>query len=396
MRFDRILRPLLPAVLLLITSPLLAQTPAPDPNATSVGGGLFEVSNGLIYAMLALAIMQTIFIVSLSGVMRTMGGVGAWARRYVRNAGKIGVLLPLLLLASDANAQTYKGDGGVISNYHLFWALLAVNLVLLTVMIAQLIILKGLTKAVTGVKDEVEASEPEGPTWVDTLLQRLTRRPAVEKEQDLLMHHEYDGIRELDNVLPPWWVWLFYGTILWGLVYLVNVHMLGVWPEQEAEYAASMQQAKEEVAAFVALQGSVVDETNVTASTDAAIINSGEAIFSQFCVACHNAGGQGSETSVGPNLTDAYWIHGGGVKNIFKTIKYGVPAKGMISWKSQLKPNEIAALASYILSREGKGDASQKAPQGDLWKEAAAPVDSTAAPADSLAAPADTARLATN
>ncbi|MBK7086219.1 MAG: hypothetical protein IPH53_16775 [Flavobacteriales bacterium] len=227
-----------------------------------------------------------------------------------------------------------------------------------------------MTKVVTGVD---EAAEPEpapaGPTWDQRLLERLTRQVSAEKEEDILMHHEYDGIRELDNVLPPWWVWLFYGSIIWSVVYLVNVHVINIWPDQKTEYNNEMVQAKADVAAYMATLTNTVDENTVVLSTEAGVLASGRA-------------------------TDAHWIHGGGVKNVFSTIKYGVPEKGMISWKTQLKPAEIAALTSYIISLQGTGSATQKAPQGELWTEGGAPVDTSATAPDSTAVRADTARLA--
>ncbi|MBK6342300.1 MAG: c-type cytochrome [Flavobacteriales bacterium] len=166
------------------------------------------------------------------------------------------------------------------------------------------------------------------------------------------------------------------------MLYLVNMHVTGTWNDSKEEYIAEMEQAKADVAAFVAKAGASVDENTVTVTTDAGALAAAKETFTTYCAACHGADGAGSETSVGPNLTDAYWLHGGGVKDIFKTIKYGVPAKGMISWKSQLKPNEIQAIASYILSLQGSGGPTQKAAQGELWKDAAAPADSTVTMAD--------------
>ncbi|HEY0977119.1 MAG TPA: cbb3-type cytochrome c oxidase N-terminal domain-containing protein, partial [Flavobacteriales bacterium] len=206
---------------------------------------------------------------------------------------------------------------------------------------------------------------------------------------------DYDGIRELDNVLPPWWLWLFYGTIAWGVIYLVNVHVIDIWPQQGMEYNNEMAKAKADVEAYMATLTNTVDENTVTLADDAATLGSGRALFKQFCTPCHGADAAGSETSVGPNLIDAYWLHGGGVKNVFRTIKYGVPEKGMISWKSQLQPAEIRALASYILSLQGSGPPTQKAPQGGLWKEEAISPDSTAVPVDTArTAAGDTVRMA--
>jgi len=252
-----------------------------------------------------------------------------------------------------------------------------------------------LTHVALGTQEKgVEPAQQYGPTWAERVMQRLTRQVKLEEEKDILMHHEYDGIRELDNVLPPWWLWLFYGTIAWSFVYLVGVHVMDFIPDQKTEYVNELAQAKADVAAFNALQGELVNENTVTVTAEASVVNSGGAIFTQYCTPCHGADASGSETSVGPNLTDAYWVHGGGVKNVFRTIANGVPEKGMISWKTQLKPAEIRALSCYILSLDGKGSATQKPPQGELWKAEAAPADTTAAGADTTTVPIDTVRVA--
>ncbi|MBK6776309.1 MAG: c-type cytochrome [Flavobacteriales bacterium] len=370
--------------------PLLAQ----EAPVASTNNPAFQVDNSLNYAMIALAVVQVIFILALTGIMRTMGGAGAWAKRFAQRNSRAAVLLPFLFLFSlQASAQAYKGEGGTISNYHLFWLLAATNALLFVIVVVQIVLLRGLIAATTGVeKTSVELPLNDGPTWVERLTKRLTRQVEVEKEEDILMHHEYDGIRELDNVLPPWWVWLFYGSIIWSVFYLAGT-VMGFLPDQKTEYANSMEQAKLDIAAYTAKLGASVDENTVTASTDPGTLAAGRNIFTQYCTPCHGADGAGSETSVGPNLTDAYWIHGGGVKNIFYTIKYGVQEKGMISWKSQLKPAEMASFSSYILSLQGTGPATQKPPQGDLWTEPL-PSDSTANTVDSLAASVDTTRMA--
>jgi cytochrome c oxidase cbb3-type subunit 3 len=257
-----------------------------------------------------------------------------------------------------------------------------------------------MTRSLVG-KDEDELSaqaasaHAKRPSFESKLLQVLTRQVAVEQEKDVLMHHEYDGIRELDNALPPWWLWLFYGTIIWSVVYLVNVHVTGVWPHQKAEYEMEMAQAKADVDAYVARLGESVDESNVKLLTDASAIGTGKGLFEANCVACHGAAAEG-KSGLGPNLTDTHWIHGGGIKNVFTTIKYGVPAKGMISWKTQMKSSELQAVASYVLSLQGTNPAGAQPPQGDVWVEAgsAAPSDSTVAPADSTSAPGDSAAVA--
>ena len=348
--------------------------------------------NTLIYAMLVLAVVQVIFIVAMAGIMRTMSGPGAWAKWLAGKGGKAAVLVPVLMLVSHhADAQAHVADQGTISNYGLFWMLAVINAFLFIIMLVQMNILRGLTKAITGTDVTKEVvRETNGPSWVDELLKRLTKQVEVEKEKDIIMHHEYDGIRELDNVLPPWWLWLFYFTIGWGVVYLFNIYVINVQPDQTTEYEQEMEQAKADVAAYMATLKTSVDETNVAVTDDAGVLANGKAIFTQYCTPCHGADACGSETSVGPNLTDAYWLHGGDVKDIFKTVKYGVPEKGMISWKSQIKPVEIAAVVNYVISLKGTGGPTQKAPQGELWTGSGA----LETPADTAVLVPDTASMA--
>lgn len=367
-----------------------AQDAAPAPKAR-----FFDVDPTLLYAMVALAVVQVIFIVSLASIMRTMGGTGGWVKRLIEKRGRTASAIGLLFVAGEASAQAYAGENNTMTHYETFWWLFAINVFLFIILLVQLNLLRALTRAVVGADDREVTAVAKGESWVDRLLKRMTRQVALEEEKNIDMNHDYDGIRELDNVLPPWWLWLFYGTIAWGVIYIVNMHVINVWQTQDVEYTMEMAQAKSDVEAYMATLTNTVDENTVAMTDDASVLAGGRDLFNTYCTACHGADAAGSATSVGPNLTDAYWIHGGGVKNIFKTIKYGVPEKGMISWKSQLQPAELRALACYILSQEGKGSPTQKAPQGDIWKAEPALGDSTVAPADTLGAlPSDTVRVA--
>lgn len=365
-------------------APLLAQADAAPVKASS-----FHVEANLLYAMLALAIVQVAFIISIAGIMRTMGGTSTWIKRQVEKRGRTMCVVLLLGMATHANAQAYQGPSTTMSSTTTFWWLLAINIFLFIILMVQMGLLRSLTRVVVGADDKATSTAPSGPTWAERVLEKLTRQKSLADEKEIELHHDYDGIRELDNVLPPWWLWLFYGTILWGVVYLVNVHVINIWPDTVNEYHEEMAQAKVDVDAYLATLTNTVDENTVTFTDDAGVISAGRELFTTYCVACHGPDGAGSETSVGPNLTDAYWLHGGGIKNVFKTIKFGVPEKGMIAWKAQLQPAEIRALASYILTLEGSGSATQKAPQGELWQEeGASATDTTAAPV------ADTVRVA--
>jgi cytochrome c oxidase cbb3-type subunit 3 len=198
--------------------------------------------------------------------------------------------------------------------------------------------------------------------WVK-LRQRLTGSTPIEKEQDIMLEHDYDGIKELDNKIPPWFSYLFVFTILFAVYYLLDYHVFSSNKLMYDEYAGEMKAAAEQ-RALLEKTGAFVNETSVTALTDKASILNGKKTFETNCIACHAAGGGGI---VGPNLTDDYWIHGGGIQNIFKTIKYGVPAKGMISWQTQLNPKQMQEVASYIISIHGTNPPNAKQPEGQKY-----------------------------
>lgn len=200
-----------------------------------------------------------------------------------------------------------------------------------------------------------------------------------ENEKDMQMEHNYDGIKELDNKLPPWWVWGFYLTIFFSAVYLWQYHIAHSKPLSAEELQIALDKGEEEKAAFLKKSANAVDENNVKLLTASADIASGKAVFNTNCKVCHGGGGEGG---VGPNLTDKFWIHGGGIKDLFKTIKYGVDGKGMKSWKEDLSPQQIAQVASYIKTLVGTNPPNAKEAQGEEYVEPAeaAPVaaDSTA------------------
>ena len=205
------------------------------------------------------------------------------------------------------------------------------------------------------------------------IMKRMTKAIPLDREAEVATDHNYDGIVELDNSLPPWWVYLFYGTIAFAMVYLVYFNYFD-GPTQKMEYDTEVAQALVKKNELLKKAAASVDETSVVVLSDDASIAKGKGSFVTKCAACH---GQNGEGLVGPNLTDEYWIHGGGIKDIFKTIKYGWPEKGMISWESQIQPLEMQQIASFIYSLKGSKPANAKAPQGTIYIETAA-VDTTA------------------
>jgi len=186
----------------------------------------------------------------------------------------------------------------------------------------------------------------------------FTKAVPIERESEILFDHEYDGIRELDNQLPPWWVYMFYATIVFAVFYMWYYHINQDGKVQENEYKQELVDAE----ILMKQMSEKVNENTATLLTDASRVSKGAEIYTQNCKACHGAKGEGT---VGPNLTDDYWLHGGDIKQIFKTIKYGVPQKGMISWQAQLSPSQIQEVASYITTLRGTNPPNPKDPQGE-------------------------------
>jgi len=175
-----------------------------------------------------------------------------------------------------------------------------------------------------------------------------------EPQDPLLLDHEYDGIRELDNKLPRWWVWLFWGCNLFGVVYLCYYHVfargdLATKGQMAYEYEREMKIGNEikarAVAAFENNMGSLKPLTDPDA------LARGKQTFLTLCAPCHRQDGGGL---VGPNLTDDYWIHGDKFSDTVHTIWNGVEQKGMLAWKKQgLKPTQVIEVASYIYTLRG-------------------------------------------
>lgn len=192
----------------------------------------------------------------------------------------------------------------------------------------------------------------------------LSLRP-MEEEKDLVIDHSYDGIKELDNPVPAWFNILFLATVIFAISYLLYYEVTGYGDTQDKEYVKEMVQAKIENTAFLATSANAIDENSVKLDNTPTILVEGKSIFATNCAVCHGDKGQGV---IGPNLTDDFWLHGGGINNVFKTIKYGVPEKGMISWQKNLDPKKMSAVANFIISLHGTNPPGAKAPQGEKYE----------------------------
>ena len=212
-------------------------------------------------------------------------------------------------------------------------------------------------------------------------MKSMTKANDLDREEEVMLDHDYDGIKELDNVLPPWWLYGFFITIAISIFYYVAIYILG-WYGQADEYKAEVAQFEE----YKAQHPELFSTANLTALTDAASLEKGKALFTEkTCVACHLPDGGGL---IGPNLTDKNWILGGDFQSVFNTIsKGGRPGKGMVAWESTISKDDRQLLASYVLSLQGTTPANPKAPEGDLW-ENGVKVEATTA-TDSIPATAE-------
>lgn len=219
-----------------------------------------------------------------------------------------------------------------------------------------------------------EKAEKEGlayvPTqsWWQKFWDEFNAAVPVTEEKDIDLGHDYDGIRELDNHLPPWWTWLFYFTIGWAFIYFITYHVFNTMPLSADEYQNELALASEQVRAYRASQPQeVIDESTLVYAKDDAIIAKGKTVFtSNNCGSCHRNDGGGS--TIGPNLTDQYWIHGGELKNVFSTIRTGVVEKGMPAWGKVMSPQDVRNVAYYVMSLQGSNPPNPKASQGELFK----------------------------
>jgi cytochrome c oxidase cbb3-type subunit 3 len=331
-------------------------------------------NNNLIgWGLIILLLIQVLVIRSISSAIKSISNSDIFSRSKNGNSTLL-LIITSLFLTTQLSAQNASSSNDLISFSDTDINVLITLNVLLSLTVLWMYNQFQKMMQIAGLIKE-EEKEFKSSLW--SLKHVLTRSVPIEKEATIQFEHEYDGIRELDNVLPPWWLWMFYTTIAFSFVYLIHYHItpikalekigfVGPGVGQEELYKMEMEQAEKEKQAYLAQMANKVNEENVTALTDPTEIAEGKNIFLTNCATCHGKEGQGG---AGPNLTDDYWLHGGGIKNVFKTIKYGVPQKGMIAWETQLSPKQIQQVASYILTLRGTNPPGAKEPQGEVWKE---------------------------
>ncbi|NND76639.1 MAG: c-type cytochrome [Flavobacteriales bacterium] len=288
----------------------------------------------------------------------------------------IGMIIPTLLGAADGDgANPFHFD---ISKNTLY-VMLAFDILLLVVILYMRSILSRLLNVDKTPEELAQEKAIAKGKGVD-LLQILTDSVPVEEEESVATDHEYDGIRELDNNLPPWWKYSFYLSIIFAFVYLGHYHVFKTGDLQVESYNKDIVQAKLDVQNYLMSQAMNVDENTVTFMTGEADLEAGRSIFMKYCKVCHTETGGGL---VGPNLTDQYWITGGSMKDMFRTIKYGA-ARGMKSWQDELNPIEMQQVASFIRTLEGTNPPNGKPAEGELYIPEIETEEPIEASADSL------------
>lgn len=270
-----------------------------------------------------------------------------------------------------ATAQEAQKPAAAGNDELIMYVVLVVVFFVALLLISILVQVLSLARRMSG---HTEADHQESTIFSEKWWKRFGGVTVELSEEDkiLIKEHDYDGIQELDNRMPPWLALMFQGTIVFAVIYLLIYHVFSVGDLPAAELEKDLQAAAVQKAAFLEKAGAKIDETTVTLVSEQEALTKGKAIFTTNCAACHAEDGGGT---VGPNLTDDYWLHGGDIKDVFKVIKHGVPEKGMIAWEKQLKPQEIQYVASFIVSElHGSKPAAPKEPQGELYKAETAPV----------------------
>ncbi len=204
------------------------------------------------------------------------------------------------------------------------------------------------------------------PLFMNRLWDKLNDLRPMEKEAELVLDHNYDGIKELDNHLPPWWRFLFYASMVFAVIYMLVFHVFDTLPLSIGEYENEVAYANDELRKMKAANpGPVIDEASVEVTEDTKFLADGKATFLNTCSSCHRRDGGGD---IGPNLTDEYWKHGGSVKNIFKIVKEGVTGTNMVAWGGAMSPGAIRNVASYVLTLQGSKPVNPKKPEGNIYK----------------------------
>lgn len=338
-------------------------------------------TNLLAVLMITIAAVLAFVIWGLGQILLTLSR--EIVKRSKENAARVFTITGIILFTvitnsvsaqpTDAAQDPAVNYGGLTSDQ--FWILSSVIIIEILAILFMARSIRSLYKEFLPEKLKAEKSRYNwAALWNRIDKKFLTKAKPVEQEADILLDHNYDGIKELDNALPPWWKYGFIVSIVAAFIYMLNFHVIGSGKNPDQEYQSEMARAEQKMAEYHEKNKDNIDENNIVMS-DATGIANGKTIFTQTCFPCHGKLGEGG---VGPNLTDDYWLHGGKLGEIYNTIKNGYADKGMQSWKTQFTPKQISEIASYIKTLRGTNPPAGKAPQGDLFSDTPQKTDSAA------------------
>lgn len=345
--------------LLFSTSLIMAQDVVTAPAANSVAPASAPIYEQLGVSSTTLFTVMTIFTFLLLAFMMSMANSTKNILKYKQDLTKkdntpkaLLALIGLFVSSQAMAAPAVQGASLIPFSDTVFWTYIVVDVVLIMFIIYFAGIVKGSISDVI-VLQKMFRWKKLGKT--------LTNYVPIEEEGSILLDHDYDGIKELDNQLPPWWKYGFYLTIAWAFVYFFYYQILEIGPLQEAEYAYEMEEGERQMAEYKALHPEMITAETAELLTDAATLSAGREVYEMYCISCHMEKGMGG---VGPNLTDNFWLYGGDIKSVFTTISEGKPQNGMAAWKNLLAADKIQAVASYVLQLDYIAPPTGKEPQG--------------------------------
>jgi cytochrome c oxidase cbb3-type subunit III len=327
----------------------VTQEAAPDP---TIYEQLGMTSTQLFLVMMIFTILLVIF--AIVSAVSLKNATNFWMKQKGGPGAKMILLLVFLgLTGTSFGAEPLENPTFEIPfSNEAFWIWITFDLFLVFFILFMLNTMNSLVKNVVPMKKR----KPFWAKWSTA----LTDATPIDSEASILLDHDYDGIKELDNNLPPWWKYGFYLTIVWAVVYF-SYYMFFGGPLQEEQYLTSMAEGEAEVAQYIADHPELVTAENVELMTDEKSLAEGRTIFTERCVVCHMEGGRGG---VGPNLTDENWIYDGDIRGVFTTVSEGAQ-NGMIAWKTQLNAREIQSVSSYLLQLEPILPPVGQEPKGD-------------------------------
>ena len=343
--------------ILLLTEKTFAQE---TQKAAASSNNWLEILMVIVAAILALVIW---------GMGQILIATGRQMLDKKRNADKIlgiALLIGATFISGNASAQD-AAPVSLSANYggmdaSSFWLLVSVIITELAVIFFMQFSIRRIMAELLPEKENKKLASFK-LWWAGFDKKFMTKAIPVEREADVMLDHDYDGIRELDNALPPWWKFGFIATIFIAVFYMFYFHVSGAGKNPTEEYAEEVEKAAIAKEIYEASNADKVDEKNIK-MPGAAGLSDAKEIFTSVCAACHGKQGEGG---AGPNLTDDYWLHKGSLTDIYFSIKHGYPDKGIQSWEKNYSPKEINSLAGYIKTLGGTKPANPKAPQGDLY-----------------------------